>query len=128
MKGKLDVAGRVAFVEEHIDERLVENRENGNADYRYCGNDDQLCAEGVSDVFNVALAVELRGEYSCAGNSAEYEKDEYEGKLVYDGNAAHLLCAEGADHNIVKHINEVGYAVLDDHWYNDGENAAVKLF
>ena len=114
-------------MKEHADKALLEDEEHRNANDADDKVNKKLRAEGVHNAHLVAASVELGGENTRARNCAEYKKNEYKCKLVNDGNAAHLLCAERANHNVVEEVYEVGNTVLNDHRNGDGENSPVKL-
>ena len=57
-------------------------------------------------------------------SSMEYSEDKNE--LIDDGNTRHCLCAEAADHYVVKQGNEVSYAVLNDDGNCNGKHRFVK--
>ena len=53
----------------------------------------------------------------------QFEKEE---KLVCDRNAGHLHSADPSHHDVVQHVDEIGYAVLDHDRNGQSENVFVK--
>ena len=65
---------------------------------------------------------------TCAGYSSEQAEIVDKEKLVYNGYARHLLCANLADHDIVQKTYKVADAVLNHDRNGDGEHHFVKAF
>jgi hypothetical protein len=94
-----------------------------NTDY---GTNNQLYTQSMSYTVVVTSSAELGGENTCARDRAENSKIENEYKLVYYGNARHLLCTKRANHKVVKQVYQVCHRVLYYHWNGDGKSSSVK--
>ncbi len=97
-----------------------------NGKNRHQKTDDKLKPEGIAYSFLASLPIILGGKNSGAGNTAENTDIEHRHKLVYNGNAAHLLCPYLPHHNIIQKTHKVGNSILDNNGHHNHQNHPVK--
>ena len=89
--------------------------------------DQQFYAHGVPDADVVALAVILRRQDACARQTAKRAQIVDKNQLVDNGNAAHGLGSNLADHDVVQQGNKLCNDILDQNWHQDNRHPAVKV-
>ena len=118
---------RIAFTGQiQTDEKAVTQQEQGNANGRDGGTDQNFKTEGIADTFFIAGTVELCSEDTRAGAGTEDAKVKYENQTVDNGNAAHRHRTDLTHHNIVQHGNEVGNTRLNNNGNRYGKDPAVE--
>ena len=61
----------------------------------------------------IPFSIELSGKDANAGKSTEYAQIPYKQQLIYDRNTGHRIGSDTSNHDVVKHIHNVGNAVLN---------------
>ena len=89
---------------------------------------DKLKPKGLANALFVAFAVELRREYSRAGNGAENAQIKNEKELIYNSDARHLFGADLTDHDVVEQVDELRNAVLEHNGKRDRKNGLEEIF
>ena len=69
----------------------------------------------------------MRTENPDAGETAENHQIEDKLQLIHDGNARHLVRADLADHDVVKHTDKIRDAVLNHDRNRDLQCVTIKI-
>ena len=101
-------------------QQAPEHRENPKTN-------EQLHPDRLADALLVTLAIELRRQDPCAGQSAQGAEVKDENQLIDNGHAAHRLCPHLSDHDVVEQRDKVRYHILNQDRHQDGEYPLIKI-
>ena len=124
---RLQVQTAFAFMEEQPDEGFAGETQHRAEHRQNHKSDEEFDPDGLPDPLPVSLAVELRRQDPGSGHPAQCAEVEDKDELVHNGDAAHGLRPDLADHDVVQHRDEVRNNILDQDRHQDGKYPPIEI-
>ena len=125
--GRGELGGIGFHLQKELNELIVQG---GEYDHAKCSGkqiDQNFEAEGVAFSVYVLQSVKLCGKDAGRADRAEHQQVEDEDELIDDGNSGHGGGGDPTYHDVIKQIDQIGNAVLNDHGDCHGKHRVIEM-